>query len=1021
MDNSSSGNKSFSLSELLVKLDKLTKEVNQLKSSFFNKEKLNAFFYTAPVPMVTVDRDCIILFANKAFLNLIGRDSENLVGEQIADLLDASPESDEVKENIINLFDGEIEKYNKKLKFKISTGSKGFFEISARAVEYNDEIKKAVHITLQDRSQEEKFREAYRSIVENSLQAILIVQDFQIIFANERAAEICGYTIDELKKLDIKGVKSLVHPEDRERLFELMKLPFSDKKVSPKQEFRGVRKDNSVYWLEVLVSYMNYNGRPALQIVQLDISDKKLAETEVSIFENKYISLVEQSIIGVYIITDGTFAYVNPRLASIFGYEQSEVINKLSPQDVVHPDDWPVVEENLRKRMSGEVESLHYEFRGIKKSGRIIYIEVHGSRTIFNRKVSIQGMLQDISERKEAEEKVYLQSAALNSAANGIVITDKRGSIVYCNPAFTTLTGYTFDEIIGKNPRILKSGKHDKAFYQNIWKTVLAGGVWEGEIINKKKDGTEFIERQTITPVLGQDSDIEYFIAIKNDITESKKTENALKESEQKLRNIIEHSNELYYIHDTNNILSYASPQCQEMLGYSQKELHINWTKLTTDNPINLEGIKITERAIKTGNRQEEYLLELKRKDDNKIYAQVSESPLKNSEGKVVGMAGALRNVTEKMKAEEALRESEERFRGLYENAILGIYRTSTDGEILMANPALCKLLGYESFEEFKELQASEALYADFSTRECFREIIDATGEVYGFETMAVRKDGTRFPMRESARAVKDGKGDIQYYEGIIEDVTNQKLGEEKLIEAKNSAEQSDKLKTEFLAQMSHEIRTPINVILSFSNLIRDEVRGLISNELLNSFSIIDNASRRMIRTIDLILNMSQLQTGSYQAKMDYIDVNKDVLIPLYPEFSRLANEKNLKLVINKNVEDSTIFADEYSVRQVFDNLIHNAIKYTLKGGVELSIEKGMDSKLLVIVADSGIGISEQYLPNLFKPFTQEEHGYTRRYEGNGLGLALVSRYCELNKAEITVESKKNKGTTFTLSFPTKG
>ncbi len=320
--------------------------------------------------------------------------------------------------------------------------------------------------------------------------------------------------------------------------------------------------------------------------------------------------------------------------------------------------------------------------------------------------------------------------------------------------------------------------------------------------------------------------------------------------------------------------------------------------------------------------------------------------------------------------------------------------------------------------EEFKTLEASVALYNDSSTRRLFTEIIEKAGEVYGFETIAKKKDGTAFYIRESARLVKDENGKILYYEGIIEDITSQKQAEEKIIEAKESAEQSDKLKTEFLAQMSHEIRTPINVILSFSNLIKDEVRGLISKELQNSFSIIDNASRRMIRTIDLILNMSQLQTGSYQSRMGSVDVHKDVLIPLYPEFSRLANEKNLRLIINKRIEDSNIYGDEYSLRQIFDNLIHNAIKYTPKGSIELNIEKGGNSHLKVEVLDTGIGISEQYLPNLFKPFTQEEHGYTRKYEGNGLGLALVKRYCELNKAEIKVESIKNKGTKFTLLFP---
>lgn len=1012
-------NSALSLSETVAKLDQLSKELERLKSSFMNRSKLDTFFFSAPVPLVTIDVELKVFFVNQAFLNLLNIEKEQVLGKEITQFVFADFKLDAIKTNLLKLFEEETQVYSDRVEFKKADKTKISFKITARLVQYDDGIEKAIHITFQDISQEEKFKEAYKNIVENSIQAILILQEFRIVFANQRASEITGYTVDELRLLDFNGVKHLIHPEDRERLLHIMREGFGGKRVYPKHEFRGVRKDKSIYWLEVLVSAMNYNGKPALQVVQLDVSEKKKAEDEASSVENKYITLVEQSIIGVYVISGGIFSYVNPRFADIFGYEPEEIIDKVPPRSLIYPEDLEMVQENLRKRIEGEVESLHYEFRGVRKDKKIITVEVHGSKTVLNGQPAVIGMIQDITERKETEAKLYLQSSALSSAANGIMITDKNGSIVYANPAVTKLTGYKFEELMGENPKILRSGKHNKNFYNKLWKTIKAGNVWDGEIINKRKDGTEYIERQTITPVKGDTSEIEYFVAIKSDVTEKKKTEDALRESEEKLRNVIEHSNEMFYIHDTEHILKYVSPQAEEILGYSPKKLLVKWTSLTTDNLINKKGFKITEEAIKTGKKQDEYLLELKRKDGKKIFVQIAESPLKDEYGKVTGIAGALRDVTEKLKTEKALKESEERFRGLYENALLGIYRTAPSGKILLANPALLKLLGYETLEEFKGIDASLALYEKPSTRNLFREIINNSEEIQGFETIAKKKDGTKFYIRESARAIKDEEGNIQFYEGIIEDITNQKEAEQKLIEAKETAESSDRVKTEFLAQMSHEIRTPINVILSFSNLIRDEVRGLISQELSNSFSIIDSASRRMIRTIDLILNMSQLQTGAYKLKKTRLDIYQDILTQLYPEFSGLAHEKDLKLVINKKVEDPIIYVDEYSVRQIFDNLIHNAIKYTAKGGIELSIENDSDNSIVVTVSDTGIGISEEYQPNLFKPFTQEEHGYTRKYEGNGLGLALVKRYCELNNVDIKVESKKGEGTKFILGFPT--
>ncbi len=1016
MKENNQSKESFSLPELLNKYDKLKAEVARLRSNFFNREKLDAFFYNSPLPMVCIYENCEVLFVNKLFTDVIGLQKEQVIGNSICDFIISKNDKDTFQKNIELLFEGEKSRIRQKFVFKDGDGKKLVFETRSRLVKYDDDIVQAVHIIFQDVSQEEKFREAYRNLVENSLQAILIIQDFRIVFANQKAADISGYSIKEMKELDINGVKKLIHPEDRNRMFDLMKQRFSGKRVSPKQEFRGIRKNGSVYWIEILASYTNFNGKPALQIVQLDISEKKEAETQASSVENKYVNLVEQSIIGVYIITDNKFTYVNPRFASIFGFDQSEMIGKITPEEIIHPDDVATVKENLRKRIEGEVQSLHYQFKGLTKKGKTIYVEVHGSRAELDDKIAVIGMLQDITERKETEEKLYLQSTALNSAANGIVITDTDGIILYANPAFTKLTGYSFDEIIGENPRILKSGAHDDNYYKNIWSTISKGEVWDGEIINKRKDGSLYTERQTITPVPGENSEIEYFIAIKSDVTESKKTERALKESEEKLRNIIEHSNEMFYIHDTNHVLTYVSPQSQEILGYSQEEMKFEWTRLVTDNPINDKGFEKTVKAIETGIRQDDYLLELNRKDGKKIFVQISESPLKNSENKVIGIAGALSDVTEKILAERALKESEERFRGLYENAILGIYRTSPDGNILMANPALLNLLGYSSFEEFKKLNAKFALYADPETRAEFKKIVNEKGEIFGFETIAKKKDGTEFYIRESARQVKDGEGNILYYEGIIEDITSQKEAEQKLIEAKEAAEKSDLLKSDFLAQMSHEIRTPINVIQSFSGLIKDEVKHVISKELLNSFNIIDNASRRMIRTIDLILNMSQLQTDSYTLSKSEIDLYNDIFVQIYPELSRLAEEKDLKLNIKDPGEILKVNVDEYSVRQVFDNLIHNAIKYTHKGSVNIDLIKN-SKNVIVEIKDTGIGISKEYLPHLFKPFTQEEHGYTRKYEGNGLGLALVKRYCELNNIEINVDSEKNEGTTFTLVF----
>ncbi|NOX17449.1 MAG: hypothetical protein GXO87_04100 [Chlorobi bacterium] len=237
------------------------------------------------------------------------------------------------------------------------------------------------------------------------------------------------------------------------------------------------------------------------------------------------------------------------------------------------------------------------------------------------------------------------------------------------------------------------------------------------------------------------------------------------------------------------------------------------------------------------------------------------------------------------------------------------------------------------------------------------------------------------------------------------------------LYDAKEKAEKSDKLKSIFLAQMSHEIRTPINAILSLTSLIEDDLKDQVDEETKLSFGLVNRAGYRIIRTVDLLLNLSEIQAGTYEVIPVRLDLYADILGKIAVYFKKEAKSRGLKLEISIETENTEIVADSYTVEQIFTQLVENAIKYTDKGKVTIKLYRCEKGRLVVDVIDTGIGISEEYLSELFQPFTQEEMGYTRKYEGNGIGLALVQKYCELNNAEIEVESKKNQGSLFRVKF----
>ncbi len=332
-------------------------------------------------------------------------------------------------------------------------------------------------------------------------------------------------------------------------------------------------------------------------------------------------------------------------------------------------------------------------------------------------------------------------------------------------------------------------------------------------------------------------------------------------------------------------------------------------------------------------------------------------------------------------------------------------------------NDAAERLYGYKAVEALGQ-RIEDVVRAELSIeeRKHIRTSVLEKDQWRG-EAEHITKDGHRVYVDWSISSIRDAEGNFIGSVAINRDITSRKEFELELEAAKLQAEKSDRLKSEFLAQMSHEIRTPINSILNFTTLIRQECRGIETEDLKISFNIIESASKRVIRTIDLILNMSELQTGTYEYRSRWFDLFEDSLKSLQSEFKNIADEKKIKLSLVKQTDNSILQADEYSVNQIFQNLIDNAVKYTREGEVEIVLSRDQNNKMCVEIRDTGIGISEEFLPKLFEAFSQEEQGYSRKFEGNGLGLALVKKYCELNNAVIDVESNKGKGTTFTVTF----
>lgn len=229
-------------------------------------------------------------------------------------------------------------------------------------------------------------------------------------------------------------------------------------------------------------------------------------------------------------------------------------------------------------------------------------------------------------------------------------------------------------------------------------------------------------------------------------------------------------------------------------------------------------------------------------------------------------------------------------------------------------------------------------------------------------------------------------------------------------------AADAEKVKDEFLAQISHEIRTPLNIIINYTDLIKDEVKDFIEKDTELFFNAIEVDSKRLMRTIDLILNMAQIKKGKCKLQLEELDVVNSIVKSVISEFNADLKEKNLKLQFDSSAKNNIVVTDKYAIEQVIKNLLDNAIKFTECGHIKVRAYNETDN-LCISIQDSGRGISEEYLTKLFEPFSQEDHGIDRKHEGNGLGLAVVKRYLELLNGRLKVDTKKGQGSTFTIKL----
>jgi PAS domain S-box-containing protein len=606
-----------------------------------------------------------------------------------------------------------------------------------------------------------------------------------------------------------------------------------------------------------------------------------------------------------------------------------------------------------------------------------------------------------------------LQGAALEAAANAIVITDRQGRITWSNAAFTRLTGWGVDEARGRNLRILKSGLHDPPFYEELWRTIQSGRTWKREMVNRRKDGSLYIEDQTITPVRRPGTDeITHFIAIKIDVSEQHAARDALLRSERRHRTLAEAAHDDIFMVDREGRLEYVNAAGAAHLGRRPEEL----VGSRLDEVFSTEiAARLREGVARVLARGEDLYLEHGTDlGGREAWSGTWLTPLEGKPGETDSVLGVSRDITVRVRAEQALRASEERYRSLFERNLAGVYRATLQGEIVECNDAFARIFGYASGAEVQRLGARE-LYPRPATREALVERLRAAGTVIGHEAEGRTRDGAWIWMLENASLVREGPG-APYIEGTVVDLTERRRLEQELRQA-----QKMEAVGQFAGSVAHDFSNVLSVIGGYSELALKRVgeEGPLRRSL--------EAIRASVgRAADLTRQLLAFSRGQV---VEPALLDPDGAVRGLEGMLRRLIREDIELVTALKAAPALVRADRGQLEQVILNLVVNA-RDAMPGGGRLTIETvrtELDEAycrehvaarpgpyVMLAVTDTGIGMDAETQTHIFEPFfTTKEAG-----RGTGLGLATVYGIVKRAGGNIWVYSEPGRGSVFKVYLP---
>jgi len=711
--------------------------------------------------------------------------------------------------------------------------------------------------------------------------------------------------------------------------------------------------------------------------------------------------LGEKSPVGVCIIQDGRFSYANPSFPLITGYTADELVGKDSLEIVV-PEDKEMVRENAIKMLKGKL-TTPYQFRVICKDGSSKWLTETVRPIQYRGRPATLGNYMDITDLKQAEEKLkeseHKYRLLFETSLDYIVQMDREGRYIAANPATARSLGVPLEEMIGKT---IFEVQPQKVAQYRLGMVRKALDEWRPQIFEDERAGRYFHHIYIPTKISEQREVVQM---IARDITDRRKMEEALRQSEERYRTILEEMEDAYFEVDLGGHFTFVNSSTCRQLGYSKEELMgMSYKKITLEDDIE-SVFRIFNEVYRTGKANKSCLWTIVCKDGIHRLTEHSALPIRNDKGEIIGFRGVGRDITKRKKAEEALRQSEEKYRVLFDSTVIGtIVLDAETMKVVMVNQAAAKMFGFSSVREAIGINPFDFIFPEDKERffELAKKNFFEQESRQINELRVVTKDGREIWISATgAKIMHEGR-----LAGLISftDITEQKRQNERLM-------MTDRLASigELGAGAAHELNNPLTSIMGFSQLliekevpddIREELK-LIYKEAQRAADVTKNLLtfarkhapvKQLTQINDIIEDMLKLR--AYEHEVNSIEVKKK-LAPDIPE----------------------IIVDSFQMEQVFMNIIINAeyfmIKAHMRGTLTITT-KGQDNIVMISIADDGPGIPPENLKRIFDPFfTTKEVG-----KGTGLGLSICHGIVIEHGGQIYAKSELGKGATIFVELP---